>query len=83
MKNADSLGQFEQLVLTGVLLLREQAYGMAVHAKVCELGGRQVLLPAVYVTLDRLEDKGHVLAHRSDAGARRTVEALFSPAGSG
>ncbi len=71
MKNADSLGQFEQLVLTGVLLLREQAYGMAVHAKVCELGGRQVLLPAVYVTLDRLEDKGYVTSWLTDPTPER------------
>ena len=35
-KAADSLGEFEQLVLTGVLLLGEHAYGMAMHAKIIE-----------------------------------------------
>ena len=36
------LGQFEQLVLTTVLLCGEKAYGMAVHEKVEELGERRV-----------------------------------------
>ena len=38
----DALGQFEQLVLTTVLLCGEKAYGMAVHEKVEELGERRV-----------------------------------------
>jgi len=58
-KAADSLGEFEQLVLTGVLLLGEHAYGMAMHAKISELAApRNVRLGAVYMTLDRLKDKG-------------------------
>jgi len=42
MKKTDALGQFEQLVLTAVLLCGEKAYGMAVHEKVEELGERRV-----------------------------------------
>ncbi len=58
-KAADSLGEFEQLVLTGVLLMGEHAYGMAMHAKISELAApRNVRLGAVYMTLDRLKDKG-------------------------
>jgi DNA-binding PadR family transcriptional regulator len=57
MKKKDPLGQFEQLVLTAVLLLRDNAYGMAVADKVAELAERRVTLGAVYMTLERLEDK--------------------------
>jgi PadR family transcriptional regulator PadR len=54
----DTLGQFEQLVLTAILTLRDDAYGVTIHAKVGELApAKTVSLGAVYVTLDRLEDK--------------------------
>jgi hypothetical protein len=34
MLRADSLGQFEQLVLTAVLSLGDNAYGVTIHRKV-------------------------------------------------
>jgi PadR family transcriptional regulator, regulatory protein PadR len=53
-----TLGQFEQLVLTAVLALGENAYGVTIHEKVETLAHpKRVLLGAVYVTLDRLEEK--------------------------
>ena len=59
MSRPDSLGQFEQLVLTAVLMLHDDAYGVSIHSKVQELAHpKSVSLGAVYVTLDRLEDKG-------------------------
>jgi PadR family transcriptional regulator PadR len=64
MAKGDNLGEFEQLILTALMLLgsRENAYGMTVHAKVEELtaGLRAVSLGACYTTLDRLETKGYV-----------------------
>ena len=61
MAKTDSLGQFEQLVLTAILTLRDDAYGVTIHSKVEELARpKTVSLGAVYVTLDRLEDKGLV-----------------------
>ena len=60
-KPNNSLGQFEQLVLTAVVALRDDAYGLAIQGKVTELyNGKPVNLGSVYVTLDRLEDKGFV-----------------------
>ena len=56
----DSLGQFEQMILTAVMTLRDGAYGMSIYSKVCELADRQVNLGSVYVTLDRLQKKGYV-----------------------
>src|SRR5262245_2904178 len=58
MKQQDSLGNFEQLVMTAVLALGDDAYGMAVHDVVEELGGKPVKLGSIYVTLDRMETKG-------------------------
>jgi Transcriptional regulator PadR-like family len=74
-RKIDSLGQFEQLVLTAILTLRGDAYGVTIHAKVEELAEpKDISLGAVYVTLDRLEDKGLVssccrIPRRNAAGA--------------
>lgn len=57
---------FEQLVLTAVLALEDDAYGVSIHAKVAELSRpKKVSLGAIYVTLDRLEDKGMISSRRS------------------
>src|SRR6476660_5954421 len=67
-----SLGQFEQIVLTAVLALRDNAYGITIHVKVEGLTApKRVSLGAVYVTLDRLEDKGFVSSWLSDPTSAR------------
>jgi PadR family transcriptional regulator len=72
MAKPDSLGQFEQLVLTAILTLRDDAYGVSIHAKAEELSRpKAVSLGAVYVTLDRLEDKGLVSSRLSDPTPER------------
>lgn len=72
MAASDSLGQFEQLVLTAILALHEDAYGVTIHSKVQELAGpKAVSLGAVYVTLDRLEDKGLIASWLSDPTPER------------
>jgi len=52
------LGDFEQLVLLGVLRLGEEAYGAAIRQEIHARSGRDVSINAVYTTLDRLEAKG-------------------------
>jgi len=72
MLRPGSLGQFEQLVLTAILTLRDNAYGVTIHQKVQELSQRNSLsLGAVYVTLDRLEDKGLISSRLSEPTAER------------
>jgi PadR family transcriptional regulator, regulatory protein PadR len=72
MANADTLGQFEQLVLTAILSLREDAYGVSIHSKAAELARpKSVSLGAIYVTLDRLEDKGMIASRLSDPTPER------------
>ena len=58
MSDKASIGQFEQIVLTAVASLADNAYGVSIHATVRELSApKAVALGAVYATLDRLEDK--------------------------
>ncbi|MGH9621435.1 MAG: PadR family transcriptional regulator [Bryobacteraceae bacterium] len=72
MPRLDSLGQFEQLVLTAILALRDDAYGVTIHQKVQELARpKSVSRGAVYVTLDRLEDKGFIASWLSDPTPER------------
>lgn len=71
MKNADPLGQFEQLVLTAVVMLGEKAYSTAIHAKVSELAERSVAVGSITATLARLEDKGYLSSWLGEATAER------------
>ena len=61
MKKTNSLGEFEQVVLTAVLTLGDRAYGVTIHDKVCELAApKPVKLGSIYITLERLTDKGYL-----------------------
>ena len=72
MARTKSPGQFEQLVLTAILALRDNAYGVSIHNRVQELAQpKPIALGAVYVTLDRLEDKGFVSSWLSDPTPER------------
>lgn len=52
------LGEFEELILTMVGILQDEAYGNAIVNEIKERVGRDSNLSAVHVTLYRLEDKG-------------------------
>jgi PadR family transcriptional regulator, regulatory protein PadR len=52
------LGEFEELILTMVAALQEDAYGAAISEEIETRLKREVNLSAVHVTLYRLEDKG-------------------------
>jgi len=68
----ESVGQFEQIILTAILSLRDEAYGVTIHEKAVQLAApRKISLGAVYVTLDRLEDKGLVSSWLSDPTPER------------
>lgn len=65
------LGEFEQMVLASVLRLGEQAYGAAILTEIAAQTGRRVSSGALYVTLDRLEDKGLIRSRRADPTPER------------
>lgn len=79
------LGEFEELVLTMVGILQEEAYGNAIVSEIRERLGREVNLSAVHVTLYRLEDKGLVKSRMGGAtqtrGGRR--KRIFSVTNAG
>jgi DNA-binding PadR family transcriptional regulator len=86
MAKRESPGQFEQVVLTAVLALRDDAYGVSIFHKAQELvGSRSVSLGAIYVTLDRMEDKGYLTSWLSDPtperGGRAKRRYKLQPAG--
>lgn len=60
MSGRDYLGEFEQVVLLALVRLRGPAYGGAIHQEILDTTGRDVSIPAVYVTLKRMEKKGLV-----------------------
>jgi len=69
------LGEFEELVLTMVGILQDDAYGNAIVNEIKDRVGRDSNLSAVHVTLYRLEDKGLVKSSMGGAtnarGGRR------------
>jgi len=68
----EPLGQFEQVVLTAILALGEDAYGVTIHAKVEDLSSpRKIARGAVYATLDRMEDKGLIASWMSEPTPER------------
>lgn len=79
------LGDFEQLVLMGVLRLGEGAYGAAIRQEIHARSGRDVSINAVYTTLDRLETKGLLRSWTGDPtpqrGGRRRKFYALRPAG--
>lgn len=69
--NKTYLGEFEELVLTIVGILQEDAYGNAIVTEILNRADRKVNLSAVHVTLYRLEDKGLVKSNMGGATNER------------
>ena len=71
--NAKSfLGEFEQMVLLGILQQGERAFGLEVRREIERSADRRVSRGAFYTTLDRLARKGYVrwTEETADHGAR-------------
>lgn len=56
----DYLGELEELVLTIVGIVGDDAYGNAIVREIKQQLGRVVSLASAHVTLYRLQDKGYV-----------------------
>ena len=68
------LGEFETLLLLAILHLHEQkeeAYGSAIRDEIETRAQRQVPRGSIYVTLDRLEEKGLLTSREGGATAAR------------
>jgi PadR family transcriptional regulator PadR len=65
------LGEFEQLVLLAVMRLDDGAYAVPIRQEIEARTSRSVARGALYVTLDRLEEKGYLKSWLADATAER------------
>ena len=77
------LGEFEELVLLMVGVLRDDAYGVTVAGEIEQQTGRQVSLSPVHTALYRLEKKGFVSSHlggstKSRGGRRKRIYQISS-----
>ena len=69
--NENNVGEFEELVLLTVLILREEAYILKIQQELLSQANRKTAMGALHVTLGRLEKKGFVKSHLGEATAER------------
>jgi PadR family transcriptional regulator PadR len=60
------LGSFEFALVSALITLKENAYGMRIRQELDVLLGRSVAIGAVYTTLARLEDKKLISSYVGD-----------------
>lgn len=68
MGSREYLGEFEQVVLLALARVEGPAYGGSIHQEILDTTGRDVSIPAVYVTLKRMERKGLVASEVGGGG---------------
>lgn len=71
MSKRENLGEFEQLALLAILRLGSNAYGMMIRQELEKRAGRKAGIGALYLTLERLEQKGFVRSELGEATPER------------
>ena len=71
MGRTSYLGEFEELILTMVLILEDNAYGNTIVKAIKEHQNRDINLSSVHITLYRLEEKGFLESRMSDSTSAR------------
>ncbi len=56
-------------MLTAVMAAGPEAYASAIRQKAMELAGRKLTFGSVFITLDRLEDKGYVASKQGTSSS--------------
>lgn len=64
-------GEFEELILLMVFLLKEEAYAVKIQEELQRQAGRSVTIGAIHTALYRLEDKGFLKSFTGGATAER------------
>ena len=79
------IGEFEELILLLIVMLKEEAYGLAIRKALKKHADRTVTIGAVHGTVNRLEKKGLIESNLGGAtearGGRR--KRLFTITASG
>jgi PadR family transcriptional regulator PadR len=65
------LGELEQMLLLATMRLGDEAYGTRIMEELRTAVGRRVSRGSVYVTLDRMEEKGWIASSMSDPRPER------------
>jgi PadR family transcriptional regulator PadR len=82
---ADTIGDFEQLILFALVRLGTDAYGVTVRSEIEARTGRAISPGALYTALDRLERRGLVASRLGDPtperGGKRKRLYTLQPAG--
>ena len=65
------LGEFEELVLLTVIVLQEDAYGVAIKKELEERLGNRLSVGSIQSALKRMEEKGFLTSEFGDASPRR------------
>jgi len=60
------LTRSEEMLLLAVWRLQEEAYGVTIRDQLAEVSGKSSSFGALFVSLDRLERKGHLESYFSD-----------------
>jgi PadR family transcriptional regulator, regulatory protein PadR len=71
MPKSRYLGAMELMVLTTLVRLVDDAYGVPISKELLNIAGREVALGSVYAALDRLEQKGFVTSMLGDPTPER------------
>lgn len=71
MSDRTHLGDVELIVMLALLRLGENAYGVTISREIEQQSGREIALGSVYVTLERLEEKGMVSSNLGEPTAER------------
>ncbi len=68
---AQSLGEFEQLILLALVRLTPNAYGVSMRREIEARTGRAISAGAIYTALERMESRGFVSSRLGDATEQR------------
>ena len=71
MPRSEFLGGFELLVLLALIRLGDEAYGVPISEAIEESSGKEVAIGSVYITLERLENKGLVTSRLGEPTPER------------
>ena len=70
-----NLGEFQEIVMLSILILKENAYGVTIQEEIDQRMGRKISRGALHTALTRLEDKGFISSDygepTSERGGRR------------
>jgi PadR family transcriptional regulator len=71
MAKREFLGGFELLVLLALIRIGDEAYGVPISEAIEESSGKDVAMGSVYITLERLGQKGLVSSRLGEPTAER------------